>query len=200
MITSECWPQQVRRVAAAQDCRRRSDGGEPSVELLVVASSDAQSAPCAALKPPAGEERAGHCGGMKGHTPRIRVLDSEQVAVAHPASRRAGHVRMRWCFDHRQQDSAAWASSLKAVHGHAAIIPDESRGSSLIPVCVLAINDGSAGRLGHLGERRSDPFSGGDSQITSHRLPAVIARWRHVDIAWASRAAACWRASGSAAA
>jgi len=34
----------------------------------------------------------------------------------------------------------------------------------------------------HLGERRSDPFSSGVSQITSHRLPAVIDRWRHVDI------------------
>jgi len=64
---------------------------------------------------------------MKGHPSRIGVLHGEQVAVAQPASGRAGHVRMRWRFDRRQQDSAARASTIKAVQDHAAIIPDRPR-------------------------------------------------------------------------
>ena len=61
---------------------------------------------------------------MKGHTPRIGVLHGEQLAVAQPASGRAGHVRMRCCFDCRQPDSAAWTNSLKAVHDHPAFMPE----------------------------------------------------------------------------
>lgn len=69
---------------------------------------------------------------MKGHTARVRVLRSEQVAIAHPASGRAGHVWVPRCIDHLQPDSTARASSLKVVHDHTAIIPDGPRGPDLI--------------------------------------------------------------------
>jgi len=68
-------------------------------------------------------------------------------------------------------------------------VPVDERLAATISRCHVApetldqlLADRSAGRAGHLGERRSDPFSSGVSQITSHRLPAVIDRWRHVDI------------------
>ncbi len=61
---------------------------------------------------------------MKGHTARVRVLRGEQVAVAHPASGRAGHVWMRRCIDHLQPDSTARASSLRSSRRVAWARPD----------------------------------------------------------------------------
>ncbi len=60
---------------------------------------------------------------MKGHTARVRVLRGQQVAVAHPASWRAGHVWVRRRIDRLQLDATARASSLKVVNDHTAIIP-----------------------------------------------------------------------------
>ena len=71
---------------------------------------------------------------MKGHTQRVRVLRGEQLAVAHPASGRAGHVRMRRCIDYLQPDLTAWASSLKGAHDHTAIIPNGSACAQLGPI------------------------------------------------------------------
>lgn len=54
---------------------------------------------------------------MKGHTLRIRVLHGEKLAIARPASSRAGHIRMHRSLYRRQHDPAARASKL-AVKGH----------------------------------------------------------------------------------
>ena len=61
---------------------------------------------------------------VEGHASRVRVLNSEQVAVAHPTGGRAGHVRMLWCFERRQSHVAAWASRFKAVRRHKTILPN----------------------------------------------------------------------------
>ena len=54
---------------------------------------------------------------------------------------------MRWGFDHRQSESAARASSLKAVHDHTAIIPDgETRSPNLTLASALTTSRSAEGR------------------------------------------------------